>query len=380
MKKEHSAIEALDIKRPTLLIDEQKVRRNIEKMKRKADFSQVLFRPHFKTHQSAEIGSWFKEQGIDTITVSSLDMANYFADNGFTDITVAIPCNLLEIEKINTLAKKITLGIVVDSLAVVTKLDAMVKAPLNIWIKVDVGYGRAGIAWNQEDEIVKCALAISKSSQMKCVGLLTHSGHSYKAKSRETIEVIYDETIDRLHRVKKACAHAGSNSLLLSLGDTPCCSIVDTFEEVDEIRPGNFVFYDLTQWQLGSCNIEDIAVTVACPIISKSRDRKQIVLYGGAVHLSKDSLTTKDGDTVYGYCAQWGQNTWEGIESNAPLISLSQEHGVVQVHDDTLFNSMNVGDTVIVYPIHSCLAVDLYSEYVSIDNRKITKGQSNAYC
>jgi len=33
--------------------------------------------------------------------------------------------------------------------------------------------------------------------------------------------------------------------LLISYGDTPSCSIAENFDEVDEIRPGNFVFYDV---------------------------------------------------------------------------------------------------------------------------------------
>ena len=36
----------------------------------------LSFRPHFKTHQSAEIGSWFRDFGVTRITVSSRESAD----------------------------------------------------------------------------------------------------------------------------------------------------------------------------------------------------------------------------------------------------------------------------------------------------------------
>ena len=64
----------------------------------------VRLRPHFKTHQSRQIAGWFREAGINCITVSSLKMAEYFAADGWDDITVAFPVNVLEHERINRLA------------------------------------------------------------------------------------------------------------------------------------------------------------------------------------------------------------------------------------------------------------------------------------
>ncbi|MDD4646297.1 MAG: alanine racemase, partial [Bacteroidales bacterium] len=73
-------------------------------MAAKASRSGVIFRPHFKTHQSLTIGRWFREAGTRYITESSLVAAGYFASDGWNDITVAIPVNLREIDQINRLA------------------------------------------------------------------------------------------------------------------------------------------------------------------------------------------------------------------------------------------------------------------------------------
>ncbi|MEM6737764.1 MAG: alanine racemase, partial [Bacteroidota bacterium] len=74
---------------PTLLLNKDICLRNIERMVAKAKHHNLTFRPHFKTHQSHEIGRWFREYGVDKITVSSLKMAEYFAEDQWGDITVA---------------------------------------------------------------------------------------------------------------------------------------------------------------------------------------------------------------------------------------------------------------------------------------------------
>ncbi|MEJ0055890.1 MAG: hypothetical protein WDN75_09720 [Bacteroidota bacterium] len=72
-------------------------------MAEKARKLKVSFRPHFKTHQSHEVGRWFRAEGVNSCTVSSVKMASYFAEDGWKDITVAFPLNVLEIKEVNRL-------------------------------------------------------------------------------------------------------------------------------------------------------------------------------------------------------------------------------------------------------------------------------------
>ena len=132
------------ISKPTLLLDEQKCKANIAFMAERAKQFNVESRPHFKTHQSLEIGRWFKEAGVTKITASSLDMANYFAAAGWKDITLAVPVNPAQIPAIVSLAQKIKLNLLVDSPSVVEKLVDALPANTLVWIKVDCGYGRVG--------------------------------------------------------------------------------------------------------------------------------------------------------------------------------------------------------------------------------------------
>ncbi|MDD4755770.1 MAG: amidophosphoribosyltransferase, partial [Prolixibacteraceae bacterium] len=100
-----------EIIRPTLVIDKEKCLKNIDRMATKAQEHKLKFRPHFKTHQSAVIGDWFRMYNVNAITVSSVMMAEYFASHGWTDITIAFPVNILELTNINRLAANIKLNI-----------------------------------------------------------------------------------------------------------------------------------------------------------------------------------------------------------------------------------------------------------------------------
>lgn len=354
---------------PSLILNKKRVLRNIERMAAKAQESKVQFRPHFKTHQSAEIGEWFKDFGVQAITVSSLDMATYFSRNGWRDITVAFPVNIREIEKINQLANLIKLNLFVESEESVKFLSENLKTPVRLWIKIDTGYHRTGILWDQFQKFLRVAQVIEKSSKLTLSGLLTHSGHSYHATSKTEIKEIYNDTVSKMKQAKEKLISIGTEKVEISIGDTPCCSIVDDFSEVDEIRPGNFIFYDVMQLNIRSCTEEDIAVAVACPVVAKHGERSEIVIYGGAVHLSKDSIM-ENGKRIFGKIALPQSNGWSSIIPDSYVSSISQEHGIVRANDD-LLRKVKIGDLLMVLPVHSCLMVDLMREYRTIEGERI---------
>ena len=41
--------------------------------------------------------------------------------------------------------------------------------------------------------------------------------------------------------------------IIISVGDTPGISAAKNLEGIDEVRPGNYVFYDVMQARMGNC-------------------------------------------------------------------------------------------------------------------------------
>ncbi|MBN1155002.1 alanine racemase [candidate division KSB1 bacterium] len=354
-----------DFTRPVLLVDKAKVMRHIESMQRMARANDLIFRPHFKTHQSADIGDWFRSFEVDKITVSSLDMAYYFAANGWKNITIAFLLNPNAIQQINSFPGDVEIHLVLDATETMQRLRNNIRRQVDVWIKIDCGLARTGVAWTDKFKIDALARIAAESDLLNFRGILTHAGQSYRSGSIDEIQAVHDQTRERMSEVKAYLIQQGHASCLISVGDTPTCSVANHFQGIDEIRPGNFVFYDISQFYIGSCKKNEIAVAVACPVVGKYDDRLQIVVHGGAVHLYKDSIRINDVN-IYGYLTEYDDDHLGEFIENAPLISLSQEHGIVQL-DRSMFSKINIGDIVLISPIHSCLTCDLYSSYRIMD-------------
>ncbi|MBS4056283.1 MAG: alanine racemase [Bacteroidales bacterium] len=355
----------LQISKPVLLIDEAKCRNNIRQMKAKADAASVLYRPHFKTHQSGLIGEWFRESGTTAITVSSLSMARYFADHGWNDITIAFPVNPLELEGICSLVEKISLNILVESVDVIGQIEQHVHGAtqrIGVFIKIDVGAGRTGILMSDTASVIALASAINNSPSLLLKGLLAHAGHTYKAKGRQAIEQIVSTAVAGMNHLRKAI---GNEKLILSWGDTPSCSMATNLDGFDEWRPGNFVFYDVMQYHIGSCSLDQVAVAMACPVVAVHPARNQAVIYGGAIHFSKELIRADNAFELFGYVVRINDQGWSTPLSGAWLGSLSQEHGIVNLPADVC-HKLKPGDILGILPIHSCLAVSAMRNLSSV--------------
>ncbi|MCH2101122.1 MAG: alanine racemase, partial [Planctomycetes bacterium] len=245
--------------------------------------------------------------------------------------------------------------------------------PVPVWIKLDAGYGRAGVHWRDERRL-RQVLNTLQAPWIELRGLLAHNGHSYDARSRAQVAEVHAQCLERLIPLRERYADIFSGGRCqLSIGDTPSCSLLDDFGPVDEIRPGNFVFYDLSQVQIGACTREQIAASVICPVIGKDEANQRMILHGGAVHLSKDWMELADGSHCFGEIAARPFNgEWQQPDPERRLSSLSQEHGIVQLPAGTL-SDYRIGDFVQVFPVHSCLACDLHSGYRELGGASLSR-------
>lgn len=208
------------------------------------------------------------------------------------------------------------------------------------------------------------ASAIQSNPLLTFKGIATHAGHTYNASSTAEIKTIHESQVIQMSNVRRALGQAGFDSIEVSVGDTPACSVVDRFERpITEIRPGTNVFYDIRQVNLGSCNEEDIAFAVACPIISKNLERKELVVYGGGATLSKEGQVLNNGKVIYGLVAlpkgKWGRTP---CVPDVVVSSLSQEHGIIK-GPPAFVEEANIGDTLLVLPVHVCMTAQCHKHY-----------------
>ena len=368
------------ITRPALLINAEQCRANIARMALKARAAgstgtDVVFRPHFKTHQSAQIAEWFRAEGMEACTVSSVAMAEYFADYGWSDITIAFPVNPRELPAIDLLAERVEhLHLLVESVETVEQMRETLTYPVNVWIKIDCGYHRTGIAYDNTALLTKVAKAVQSSPLLTLRGLLSHFGDSYHCQGKAQLSEHYHASLRNLQKARLALGVQGitrpDQKLLLSIGDTPSCSLVDDLGEIDEMRPGNFVFYDSQQLAIGSCTAEEISAALACPIVALHPERGEVIIHGGAIHLSKDTCATPEHPVSYGLPALPTETGWSAPIAGGWVRSLSQEHGIVCLPPEVL-STLQVGDLLMILPAHSCLTLQAMAYAYTLEDRRI---------
>jgi Putative serine dehydratase domain len=282
-------------------------------------------------------------------------------------------------------------------------------------------------------------------------GMLLHSGHSYNVRRSDdddddddddtnnfaaaaaaadvraqTLDDIHQDALQKVHRVLHQQLCHEFPDLEYSMGDTPCCSQIafederlgatatkatgkaycygdDKQQVVTEIRPGNFVFYDVMQYYIGCIpSLQHIAVCLACPVVAKHVERHEIVVFAGAVHLSKDSIaietesvptaaldagkkTTASSNnnnsnhvvSCWGLVVSldpvtgtWSNNDGSSVWKNAWVSKLSQEHGIIYTSSLEQLERVNIGDWIGILPIHSCLTAAIMGEYLDIRTRQ----------
>ena len=89
-----------------------------------------------------------------------------------------------------------------------------------------------------------------------------------------------------------------------------------------------------------------------------------MVIYGGAIHLSKEFIAADNNFMLYGYVSKFEgieEDAWTEPIAGAWVSSLSQEHAVVKMPKEKI-EEFRPGDLICVLPIHSCLTANLLKQ------------------
>ncbi len=339
---------------PALVVDLDKLEGNIGSMAARAERLGVSLRPHIKTHKCTEIGHLQAEAGARGIAAATLGEAEAFADSGFDDITWAVPLSLSRIPQALALAQRINLGVLVDSAQAVQGLAAT-GHPFKTWIKLDCGYGRAGI--DPGGDAAERLARMITSAGLRFAGMLSHSGDAYDHDTVEGRAAVAEEERRVQVEVAERMRGAGHEVPALSVGSTPSMTAVRNLAGVTEARPGNYAYFDLMQVRLGSCSVADCALTVVSSVVSSRRDHA--VLDAGALALSQDpGLPPATMGAIY--------DDYEAatLRDDLQVVSLSQEHGKLSL-------SQPVGRRLRILPNHSCLTAACFPECYAVRGQRV---------
>ena len=355
------------LRTPFVAIDRARLDRNIAAMQARAKAAGVRLRPHAKTHKSPAIAQKQIEAGAIGICCAKLGEAEVFAAAGIGDIRLPYPIHPSNADRVLALMAQATMSIIVDDPGVARAWsDAMIAAGkrLKVLVKIDVGFHRCGLDPGAAD-VVATIRQIAGLAGLEFLGLLSHAGHAYLAKSRDEIEDIAATEGQILTRLADDLRESRTPVAEISVGSTPTARCIASQKGVTEMRPGNYVFVDRTQVGLGAARLDDCAQSIISTVVSRPAPDRAI-FDAGSKTLSSDGVRGFGDETGYGL-------VFPSLATARPdpaiqIERLSEEHATVRVAPTC---GLRVGDRVRIIPNHSCVVTNLADEFVLVDGEMI---------
>jgi len=345
-----------DLETPAVLIDLDRLEDHIGSMSARAKEAGVNLRPHAKTHKVPEIGWMQMRAGAVGLSFAKTSEAEVFASHGFTDLFVAYPVvGPSKAERLAALSRRVRLSVGVDSVEGAQILGAAAVRcgqTLSVILKIDSGFHRVGVA---PAEAVAVGARIAAIKGLDLAGVFTHAGQAYHRSDPSEIASDNRGEAATVIEAAEGLRKAGVPIETVSVGSTPTSRFGFAHKGLTEARPGNYVYLDRTQAGLGTCTLDDCAMSILATVVSVSGSERA-VLDSGSKTLALDMLRPRpDG---YGLI----------VGTSSTLSGLSEEHGVVAV---AAGDSFKIGQRVRVLPNHACVVSNLHDRVYGVRGENV---------
>jgi D-serine deaminase-like pyridoxal phosphate-dependent protein len=358
---------------PCLLLDKQRMDRNIARLKKRLQRMNVTLRPHLKTAKSVDVARRLMNTPAGPATVSTLREAEAFADAGVKDILYAVGIAPGKLDRVIALRRRgIDLSILVDNIDQARAVAAACSGTFSIpaLIEIDSDGHRAGVR-PDDPVLIQIGEALHRGGA-ELRGVMTHAGGSYGSRNERDLIDSAEQERASVVRAAGALRAAGLPAPVVSVGSSPTAHFARDLSGVTEVRAGVFVFFDLVMAGIGVCGIDDIALSVLSSVIGHQTDKRQIIVDAGWMALSRDRGTARQPiDQGYGLVCDANAVPYEDL-----IVKLTnQEHGVLEIRagSEAHLPSLPVGSLVRIFPNHACATAAQHSGYVVIDNGTVSE-------
>ncbi len=343
-----------EIPSPSLLVYPDRIFRNLERMLQIAGGPDRL-RPHVKTHKLPELVGMQISQGIQKFKCATIAECEMTAGSGASDVLLAHQPTGPNAARLRFLAERfprVTWGTVVDDAGVVdilTALFAEAPEPLQVYLDLDCGMHRSGIAPGAEAEAFCKTLCkkIDSAPGLEFAGLHAYDGHNHEPDPEQRAAQCEADFAPVLAFQKELQA-AGIAVPNLLAGGSPTFSIHAQHAD-RECSPGTTVLWDAGYSRdCADLPFEPAAVLFTRVISKPGDDRLCFDLGHKAVAADKPLPRAR----------------LLGLEDAAHVVH-SEEHLVLET---SAAKNWAVGDCAYAIPEHICPTVALHDEvWVVVD-------------
>ena len=353
-----------DLDTPCLILDADRMERNVARLRGRLQGLGVGLRPHLKTGKSIEVARAVMDTPGGPATVSTLMEAEQFAAAGVRDIIYAVGIAPAKLARAIALrAAGVDLVVLLDTVAqaeAVAVASRAAGAPIPALIEVDCDGHRAGVRADDSASLIAIGQALEQGGALR--GVLTHAGGSYAARDEAALRRRAEEERDAVVLAAATLRGAGLPCPVVSVGSSPTAHSATDLTGVTEVRAGVFVFFDLVMAGIGVCRIEDVALSVLATVIGFQREKGWILIDAGWMALSQDRGTAKQpADQGYGLVCDVAGNPYPDLI----VADANQEHGIVAVRSGSggALPDLTIGDRVRILPNHACATAAQHPTY-----------------
>jgi len=331
---------------PAVVVDMDRVERNIARVQQACDAVGVTNRPHIKTHKSPVLARLQIAAGAKGITCQKLGEAEVMVDAGIDDILISY--NLLgneKMDRLGALSARATITAAADNSVVIDDLPtaaARAGRPLAVVVECDTGRKRAGV--ETPAEAIALARQIASSPQLRFAGFLLYPTESGWAEAQR----FFDEALAGVRA-------AGLEPAIVSTGGTPNLKNLGKLKGATEHRPGTYIYNDRMQIAAGVATLDDCAFQVYATVVSRAGSDRGIVDAG-----SKTLTTDTGGLDGHGLILE---------HPEARIARFAEEHGFLDLSRSNTRPA--IGDVVRIVPNHVCVVVNMVDEIVLVRGDEI---------
>lgn len=330
------------VETPAAVVRLDRLKANIRGMAELARSRGLKLRPHTKTHRSPDIGRLQIAAGATGLTVARLVEAATMAADGMDDLFLAYPVvGPAKLQRLEQLARYSRVAVGLDSQEAaegVARVGQRLGHPIPVYLEVDTGYHRCGTL--PGTPTVNLAQQIAGYPGLTLHGLFTHMGQVYDPHGKNRRLTLAQQEGELLVETAAAIRRLGFELPEVSIGTTALLPEAAATAGVTEIRPGAYVFQDLSTVLLGIAAREQCALTVLATVISRPSADRAIIDAGHKV-LGLATVSGQNGHGAYGEVSTIPDLLFDRI---------AEEHGILTGPSARL---LRVGDRLEILPAHA---------------------------
>ena len=303
----------------------------------------VRVRPHAKTHKCPEVGRRQVALGAVGMCCQKVAEAEAMVEGGIGDVLVSNEIvGAQKLERLAALSRRAKIGVCVDNSENLEAIAAT-GAQLDIYIEIDVGMRRCGVA--PGEPAVNLAKQILGFKNLRFAGLQAYHGRAQHIRSMEERHAVIEVAAQHVQHTKRLLAEAGIACPIVTGAGSGTFMLEVEAGAWNEIQCGSYAFMDVdyakNEWAAPLPRFKH-ALFVLTTVMS--RPPHAAIVDAGLKASSVDS----------GMPGVWQR-------AGLAYTHASDEHGWVEGRD-----LPRLGEKLLLVPGHCDPTINLYDWYVVV--------------